>query len=173
VIRPFVRLVGRPFSRQNVQMAQQDVELILARQLAGGLAVPILLINARGDWLFINEPAELLFGRRFDEIDAMPIENRTAILAPRYEDGTPMPAEGLPGMRALRERRPAHGALYIHGLDGEPRQIEATAIPLESAAGHLLGAFIVLWAHEDEASEAAPQPSPATAHPGGGSPGQS
>jgi hypothetical protein len=76
----------------------------------------------------------------------MPLESRAGILAPRYADGRPMPAEELPGIRALRERRPIHDALYIHGLDGIVRKIEATAIPLETARGHLAGALVVLWA---------------------------
>jgi hypothetical protein len=130
-------------------VAQEEVELILARQLAGGLAVPILLIDARGDWLYFNEPAELVFGRRFDEIDAMPLESRTSVLAPRYADGRPMQAEELPGVRALRERRPIHDALYIQGLDGVVRKIEATAIPLESARGHLAGALVILWTYRE------------------------
>jgi PAS domain-containing protein len=142
------RLVVAPHGRQNGRVPQQEVELILARQLAGGLAVPILLIDARGDWLYFNEPAELLLGRRFDEIDALPLEARTAVLSPRDEDGRPMAAEELPGVRALRERRPVHGVLYIHGLDGVVRQIQATALPLESARGHLLGSLVVLWMHD-------------------------
>ncbi|MBI3748054.1 MAG: PAS domain-containing protein [Chloroflexi bacterium] len=129
-------------------MAPSEVELILARQLADGLAVPVLLVDGRGDTVFFNEPAEVLFGRRFDEVDALPFEARTALLAPRYADGSPLTIEQLPGMRAMRERRPAHVAFHMHGLDGVLRPVEATAIPLESARGHVLGAFVVLWAQE-------------------------
>ena len=125
---------------------QYEVEVILARQLAGGLAVPVLLVDERGDTLFFNEPAEVMFGRRFDEVDALSFEERTVLLAPRHADGRLLPAEELPGMRAMRERRPAHDAFHIHGLDGVLRPVEATAIPLESARGHVLGAFVVLWA---------------------------
>jgi PAS domain-containing protein len=121
------------------------VELILARQLASGLAVPVLLVDARGDTLFYNEPAEAIFGRHFDEIDALPFEERTAILAPRRENGETLPVEQLPGMIAMRERRPAHAEFYMHGLDGILRPVEATAIPIESAGGHILGALIVMW----------------------------
>jgi PAS domain-containing protein len=138
-------------------MPQYEVELILARQLAGGLAVPVLLVDARGDTLFFNEPAEVLFGRRFDEVDALPFETRTAMLAPRFADGRPLPIEELPGMRAMRDRRPAHAAFHMHGLDGVLRPIEATAIPLESALGHVLGAFVVLWA-QDAGTGAGPDP---------------
>jgi PAS domain-containing protein len=122
-----------------------EVELILARQLASGLTVPVLLVDARGDTLFYNEPAEAIFGRRFDEIDALPFEERAAMLAPRRENGEPLPVEQLPGMIAMRERRPAHAEIYIHGFDGVLQAVEATAIPIESAGGHVLGTLIVMW----------------------------
>ena len=121
------------------------VELILARQLASGLAVPVLLVDARGDTLFYNEPAEGIFGRPFDDIDELPFEERAAILAPRRENGDPLPVDELPGMIAMRERRPAHAQIYIHGLDGVLRAVEATAIPIESAGGHVLGTLVVMW----------------------------
>jgi PAS domain-containing protein len=122
-----------------------EVELILARQLASGLAVPVLLVDARGDTLFYNEPAEAIFGRRFDEIDVLPFEERAAMLAPRRENGEPLPVDRLPGMIAMRERRPAHAEIYIHGFDGVLRAVEATAIPIESAGGHVLGTLVVMW----------------------------
>lgn len=121
------------------------VELILARQLASGLSVPVLLVDARGDTVFYNEPAEAIFGRHFDEIDALRFEERTAMLAPRRADGQPLPVEKLPGMLAMHERRPAHAEFFIHGLDGALRQVEATAIPVESAGGHVLGALVVMY----------------------------
>jgi len=133
-------------------MAQRPVELILARQLASSLAVPVLLVDASGDTLFFNEPAELVFARRFDEIEALGFEERTKVLAPRSADGRPLPVGELPGMVAMRDRRPAHAALYIHGFDGVLRQVEATAVPLESASGHVLGALVVLWSSEDPSS---------------------
>ena len=132
-----------------------EVELILARQHASVLAVPLLLVDARGDTLFFNEPAELIFGRRFDEVDALPLETRTALLAPRNPDGQVLAVEQLPAMRALRDRRPAHVAFHINGLDGTRWAIEATAIPLESAGGHVLGAFVVLWPQASRGPETA------------------
>jgi PAS domain-containing protein len=137
-------------------MAQQPVELILARQLASYLAVPVLLVDASGDTLYFNEPAELIFARRFDEIEALGFDERTKVLAPRRSDGRPMPVEDLPGMTAMRERRPAHAALYIHGFDGMMRPVEATAVPLESAGGRVLGALVVLWSSQDPSLSASP-----------------
>lgn len=89
----------------------------MARQLAGGLAVPIVLLDVRGDAIFYNEPAESLFGRLFDEVDVMPFEERSAILALRREGGDPIPVDLLPGMIAMRERRPVYAESYINGLD--------------------------------------------------------
>jgi len=137
-------------------MAQRPVELILARQLASSLAVPVLLVDASGDTLYFNEPAELIFARRFDEIEALGFKERTKVLAPRRSDGQPMPAGELPGMTAMRERRPAHAALYIRGFDGVMRSVEATAVPLESAGGRVLGALVVLWSSQDPSLSSPP-----------------
>ncbi|HEY3073077.1 MAG TPA: hypothetical protein VGJ46_09680 [Candidatus Limnocylindrales bacterium] len=133
----------RPAGARRVE--QRPIELILARQLAAALAVPVLLIDGRGDTLFFNEPAELIIARRFDEIDELSFEQRAATLAPRDEAGQPLPAEQLPGKVAMRERRPTHGLFHIHGYDGVLRAVEATAIPIESAGGHVLGAMVILW----------------------------
>lgn len=126
-------------------MPQRAVELILARQLAGSLTVPVLLIDARGDLLYINEPAEEIFGRRFDEIDSLPLEERGAILAPRDRDGRPLPADELPGVRAMRGNRPFHAEFWINGLDGRPRATESTAIPLQGVDDRVVGALIAIW----------------------------
>jgi PAS domain-containing protein len=126
-------------------MSQQDVELILARHLVSRLVVPVLLVDARGDTLFFNEPAALILGQSYEDFDAMPFEARTRVLAPRDEGGHPLPTQQLPGMIAMRERRPAHAAFQIHSVDGALHAIEATAIPLESAGGRVLGAMVVLW----------------------------
>jgi PAS domain-containing protein len=126
-------------------MPQRAVELILARQLAGSLTVPVLLIDARGDLLYINEPAEEIFGRRFDEIDSLPLEERGAILAPRDRDGRPLPADELPGALAMRGNRPVHAEFWINGLDGRPRATESTAIPLQGVDDRVVGALIAIW----------------------------
>jgi PAS domain-containing protein len=126
-------------------VAQLDVELILARHLVSRLAVPVLLVDARGDTLFFNEPAGRILGRRFEDFEAMPFEARTTMLAPRDEGGEALSPHHLPGMVAMRERRPAHAAFQIHNADGVLQAIEATAIPLEGAGGQILGAMVVLW----------------------------
>ena len=126
-------------------MPQLEIELILARKLAEALAVAVLITDARGDTLFFNGPAGRILGRPFEEFDALPFEERTRILAPLRADGSPLPPEELPGVSAMRERRPAYVAFYMHDIEGHMRAIETTAIPLESSHGHVVGAFVVAW----------------------------
>lgn len=126
-------------------MPQRAVELILARQLASSLTVPVLLVDARGDLLYINEPAEEIFGRRFDDIDSLPLAERAAILAPRDRDGHPLPPDDLPGIRAMRGNQPVHAEFWINSFDGRPRATESTAIPLQGVDDTVVGAFIAVW----------------------------
>jgi PAS domain-containing protein len=126
-------------------MESLEIELILARHLVSRLAVPVLLVDARGDTLFFNEPAEAIFRQRFDDFEAMPFEERTAVLAPRDVSGNPLPVDQLPGIIAMRDRRPSHAAFQIHSVDRALHDVEATAIPLEGVGGNLLGAMVILW----------------------------
>jgi hypothetical protein len=41
----------------------QPIQIILMRQLAGYLSVPLFLVGPNGDLLFYNEPAEAILGR--------------------------------------------------------------------------------------------------------------
>src|SRR6267142_4899032 len=99
-------------------MPQQAIEVILMRQLASYLAMPIFLVDPAGNLLFYNEPAEALLGRRYDETGEMPIEEWSAIFVPVDESGAPFPPEDLPLAVALQKRRAAHRALWIRGFDG-------------------------------------------------------
>jgi PAS domain-containing protein len=129
-------------------MAQQSIELILFRQLATLLAVPVFLVDERGDLVFLNEPAELLLGIRLDELDRLPFDQWTTAFKPRAPDGTMVPPEALPLVRAVVERHPAHGPLQITGTDGVERTIEITAFPLEGGRGRLIGAVAMFWETE-------------------------
>ena len=45
-------------------MGQQEIEVILSRQLFSYLMIPIFLVDPEGSLLFYNEPAETILGRR-------------------------------------------------------------------------------------------------------------
>lgn len=115
------------------------------RQLASYLAMPVLLVDASGNLLFYNEPAEALIGRRFEEADAMPLDVWSSSFSVRDENGSLIPSESLPLMIALRLRQPAHRRLTFTGLDGVRRVIESTAFPLEGQGGRYLGAVAIFW----------------------------
>ncbi|CAN5561369.1 hypothetical protein BH23CHL8_BH23CHL8_27720 [soil metagenome] len=125
-------------------MPQRSVELILVRQLAATLAVPMLLADAQGDMLFFNEPAEILLGQRFDDVGDMPLERRSAIFSFRDEAGQPLTGEP-PLMVAITERRPVHRRIWLRGFDGQYRALEATAFPLETADGRIVGGVVMFW----------------------------
>ena len=126
-------------------MAQMPVELILFRQLATSLAVPVVLVDDQGDIVFINEAAERVLGVRLEELDTLPFETWTTAFRPRDKEGGSVTAAELPLVKAIRERRPAHGPLVIFGADGVERTIEVTAFPLEGGRGRLLGGVAMFW----------------------------
>jgi PAS domain-containing protein len=126
-------------------MAQKAVELILMRQLASSLAMPILLFDPDGTLLFYNEPAEVISGRRFEETGEMRFEEWSRLVHVTDEDGTPVPFESRPLGIALRKRHAAHRKFWAQGADGVRRKVEATAFPLEGQGGRYLGAVLILW----------------------------
>jgi PAS domain-containing protein len=126
-------------------MSQKAIELILMRQLASSLAMPIFLVDPSGNLLFYNEPAEQLLGSRYDETGEMSMREWFGLFAPIAEDGSPVPVEALPLSIALHKHRAAHQAFWIKGLDGISKKIGATAFPLEGQGARLLGAVGIFW----------------------------
>src|SRR5882724_11887198 len=126
-------------------MSQKPIELILMRQLAGSLAMPIFLVDADGTLVFYNEPAERVLGMRFEETGEMPANEWATEWLPTRADGTPIAPAELPLMVAIAEGRPAHGAFVIRGLDGRRRHIEVTAIPLIRPGHQVVGAAAFFW----------------------------
>jgi PAS domain-containing protein len=126
-------------------MSQQAVELILMRQLASSLAMPIFLVDPTGNLLFYNEPAEQLLGSRYDETGEMSVAEWSSLFAAIGEDGSPLPAEAHPLSIALHKHRAAHLVFWIRGLDGVSRKIGATAFPLEGQGARQLGAVGIFW----------------------------
>ena len=124
---------------------QKELELILLRQWASHLDMPIFLFAADGTMLFYNEPAEALVGVRFDEAGEMPAPRIARIFKTKNADGSPMPAEELPLTIALKERKPAHRVVRYEGLDGRHRTVEVTAVPLTAQGRRNLGAVIFFW----------------------------
>jgi PAS domain-containing protein len=121
------------------------IQIILIRQLAGYLSVPLFLVDPKGDLLFYNEPAEVILGRRFQETGAMPAAVWSSVFTPVDDQGRAIPPADLPLMRALAEQRPAYRRFHIQGLNGKRRQIEVAAIPIQGLQGEFLGAVALFW----------------------------
>lgn len=121
------------------------IQIILFRQLAAYLSVPLFLVDPKGNLLFYNEPAEALLGRRFDETGVMPLEEWSSAFTRVDDEGQPIPPEDLPLMITLTKKRPAYKRYHIRGLDGVFRHIEATSIPIIGLRGDFLGAAALFW----------------------------
>jgi PAS domain-containing protein len=124
------------------------LEVILMRELADHLATPVFVVDAEGDLLFYNEPAERLLGTRFDETGRLAFQEWSTVFKPTNAAGMAIPSDQLPLAIAVRERRPAQGAMWIRGMDGEHRELTVTAIPLQGQWGEHLGAAAIFWEAE-------------------------
>ncbi len=126
-------------------MSQKEIEVILARQLASYLAMPIFIVDPLGTLVFYNEPAEAILGCRFEETGEMPVGKWSTIFKPMDEKGTPLTPEALPLVIAYTELRSAHRRFSIRGLDNVLHHIEATAFPLIGQSERYLGAIAIFW----------------------------
>jgi PAS domain-containing protein len=124
------------------------IQIILIRQLAGYLSMPVFLVDPKGDLLFYNEPAETILGRRFEETGAMPAAVWSSAFTPVDDAGQPIAPEQLPLMITLANRRPAHKRFHIRGMNGMRRHIEVTSIPILGLQGEFLGGAALFWESE-------------------------
>src|ERR1700730_16309928 len=116
------------------------IQIILTRQLAGYISVPLFLVDPTGNLLFYNEPAEVILGQRFEETGARSAEVWSSAFTPEDKDGNPIPPEDLPLMITITKQRPAYRCFFILGLDGTVRQVEVASIPISGLQGGFLGA---------------------------------
>jgi PAS domain-containing protein len=127
-------------------MAQQAVEMILIRQLAGYLYVPVLVVDTTRTVVFYNEPAERILGVRFEETGRIDPEEADRLIE-LSDDPTAGPEEaGRPSDVALQQRRPAHARrLLLRRGDRVRLQVEVTAFPVIDQDERLLGAVVMFW----------------------------
>lgn len=119
------------------------LELIVARNLVSSLELAAVLLDPGQSILFYNEAAADFAGARFEESGPMAKEEWQGRFGPLSSDGTPMSADELPLVRALREGRPAHARLRFRVADGV-QEVEASGLPLIGPTGYQ-GALVVLW----------------------------
>lgn len=129
-------------------MPQQEIEVILMRQLASYLAAPVLIVDPNGNLLYYNEAAEQILGYRFDETGEVPFGEWSMVFLPADSEGASLAPDELPLAVALRDRRPVHRELRIRALDGTYRRVEVTALPFIGQAGRFLGGVALFWETE-------------------------
>jgi PAS domain-containing protein len=101
--------------KRRAKPEQLPVELILLRQAASYLRMPIFLVDADGRLVYYNEPAEPLLGKRFDEVGEMEMADWLAAFRPSGPRGRRLSRAAVPLVRALRTDRPIHATLQITG----------------------------------------------------------
>ena len=126
-------------------MSPKPIQLILARQLAGSLAMPILLVDTAGTLIFYNEPAEAILGQRFEETGEIAADTWSTLFAIADEQRNPIAQEDRPTMMALSERRPFSRTVWMQCGHREWRHVSITALPLIGEGGQFLGAQMVFW----------------------------
>jgi PAS domain S-box-containing protein len=129
---------------------QQNLVLILARELADKLATPMFVVDHEGRLAYFNERAGELLGDTFASIGRMELREWTETFAPADLEGRPLQVDELPLVISLTRREPAHLAFRVRARDGTVRAIAATAFPLFAHADEFVGAAAIFWEHREE-----------------------
>ncbi|HET6768988.1 MAG TPA: PAS domain-containing protein [Chitinophagaceae bacterium] len=129
-------------------MAAYEIEIILNRQLADCLSIPVFITDTIGNLIFYNEPAEQVLGKRFEETGEMPVEEWSTVFKPLDNNGNPLPPEELPLVKTINDEQPYHKSFIIESLKGELQKISVTSYPIISRTGKFLGAVAIFWKKE-------------------------
>lgn len=130
-------------------MAAYEIEIILNRQLADCLSIPVFITDTTGNLIFYNEPAEIILGTSFEETGEMRVETWSTIFKPLDDDGKPFPPENLPLVKTLKDRHPYHSTFWIESMKGKAQKISVTSYPILGRTGKFLGAVAIFWEPKD------------------------
>lgn len=131
-------------------MPAYEIEIILNRQLADCLALPVFITDTKGNLIYYNEPAEEILGKQYDETGEMPVEEWSTIFKPVDEAGIAIPPEQLPLVKTLKNCYPYHKTFFIESLKGKREKISVTSYPIIGRTGKFLGAVAIFWESKDE-----------------------
>jgi PAS domain-containing protein len=123
----------------------KPIQLILARQLASSLAMPILIVDTDGTLIFYNEPAEVILGQRYQETGEMPADVWSSHFAIADEQRKPIAQENRPLMMALSERKPCARTVWMQCGHQDWLHVNITAFPLIGEERQFLGAQMIFW----------------------------
>ena len=131
-------------------MPSYDIEIILNRQLADCLSIPVFITDPAGNLIFYNEPAEEVLGERFEETGEMPVDEWSVIFKPVDETGKEIPPAALPLVKTLADSLPYHKSFWIKSLQGKSEKIALTSYPVINRQNTFLGAVAMFWKVKEE-----------------------
>src|SRR5690349_2639719 len=127
-----------------------EIEIILNRQIADCLSIPVFITDTEGNLLFYNEPAEEVLGKRYEDTGEMSVEEWGTVFKNRDENGQALSPDELPLVKTLKHRLPYHKTFWIESLQGKSVKISVTSYPIIGRAGKFLGAVAIFWRPTDE-----------------------
>lgn len=127
-----------------------DIEIILNRQLADCLSIPVFITDTKGNLLFYNEPAEEILGKLYEDTGEMPVETWSTIFKAKEFDGSEIVPQDLPLVKTLAEQLPFHRTFLIESLLGKLEKISLTSYPIIGRTGKFLGAVAIFWRQKEE-----------------------
>ena len=130
-------------------MPAYEIEIILNRQLADSISIPVFITDTTGNLIFYNEPAETILGTRFEDTGEMKVDMWSTIFKPLDEHRNPLPPEDLPLVKTLIDHHPHHKSFWIESLKGKAEKISVTSYPIIARTGKFLGAVAIFWASLD------------------------
>ncbi|HUM46254.1 MAG TPA: PAS domain-containing protein [Chitinophagales bacterium] len=130
-------------------MPAYEIEIILNRQLADCLSIPVFITDTAGNLIFYNEPAEEILGKRFEDTGEMPVEEWSTIFKPKDDQGKIIPPEELPLVKTLKDAYPDHKTFWIESLKGNNQKISLTSYPIIGRTGKFLGAVAIFWTSKE------------------------
>jgi PAS domain-containing protein len=126
-------------------MAQHPVEIILIKQWASLMAVPVWISDAAGRLIYYNEPAEQILGLRFEDAGELSADRVAEVFVVSDLDGSPLADEQIPLLFALTKKVSTHRRLRFLRADKRWSEIAVTAIPIIGEGNRPLGAMVTMW----------------------------
>lgn len=128
----------------EVERSAAEVERTKLRTVLDSLPVGVWVLDAEGVIRSVNREAERLQGFPASEVVGRVVMRDAASRFPFCQlDGRPIVGDALQATRALRgEAIQQEEVLWIRG--GETRTLTASAVPLTSSAGSILGAVLAV-----------------------------
>jgi PAS domain-containing protein len=131
-------------------MSAHEIEIILNRQLADCLSIPVFITDTEGNLIYYNEPAEIILGKKYEETGEMPVAVWGTIFKPVDENKNPLLPEDLPLVKTLLTRKPYHKTFFIENLSGKTEKISVTSYPILGRPARFIGAVALFWDANNE-----------------------